>query len=345
MLVVNDPQLTGLVMTVNYVGLKVFFVMPEANALISPVCIAHLLGMLLLGARGSTEATLRAFLLLDKHKGRTLQTLQMSARVRIKKQVRRKYRRGLITFYHADIDTNSTVAAGKVPDPVDGDLVALSTIRFKGAWKFESTKLGRFLNKGHESVLVPKLKLTGNLRTQYYADMNARVAELPGGRAAMYIFLPQGHLRDVEEIIAEKGIDEYVDNMEFQRSTLLVPRAAVEDVVDLETALKTLGVRGLFSKDANFSAISKGIRVTRMTQRTSLYLDQTDSEASVASGVALALRSVIGRKTLLIDVDRPFFFVIRDRKTGVDLFLGRITRLDSEKRKAGVMSFRQDAFQ
>lgn len=282
-------------------------------------------------------------------------SLQMASRAYVQNKVHQKYRRELRNFYGADIVTpilgtafkehaNSWVSNathGTIREiwtespPEDASIVLLSAVFFKGSWKFkfkrQSTKLGKFLNRGHEEVLVPKMTISASFRFKFYGDLNACVLEIPyaGDRMAMYIFLPEqdGQLEEVEKTISAVGVSPYVSNMRLQKVTLLLPRFSLNSTIDLSTQLKALGLQGLFSDGADFSGISNGnLRVTLMMHRATVDVDELGSEASAASGVVITSRSLRARKTA-IDVDRPFLFVIRDRTVNVDLFLARITHL------------------
>lgn len=51
---------------------------------------------------------------------------------------------------------------------------------------------------------------------------------------------------------------------------------------------------------------------------------ESGSEAAAATAVVIGTRTVGGDKNRLFKVDRPFIFIIQDKKFGIPLFVGRI---------------------
>jgi serpin B len=55
-------------------------------------------------------------------------------------------------------------------------------------------------------------------------------------------------------------------------------------------------------------------------------VEEKGTEAAAATGVVFARNAVVAQPPSIFRADHPFFFVIRDIRTGTILFLGRLVK-------------------
>ena len=79
-----------------------------------------------------------------------------------------------------------------------------------------------------------------------------------------------------------------------------------------------------FGGAADFSGITgtKKLHVSKVIQKTFIRFNEKGSEAAAATGTSLVFKSK-GRTQDFI-VDHPFHFMLKDKKTGILLFQGRV---------------------
>ena len=107
---------------------------------------------------------------------------------------------------------------------------------------------------------------------------------------------------------------------------IALPRFLVELALDLQSALKALGMTDAFAfDDADFSGIdgAKDLAVTAALHKAFIKFDEEGTEAAAATAVVLGDRAAPIHAQVV--VDRPFLFFLRDRITGAILFVGRVT--------------------
>jgi len=156
----------------------------------------------------------------------------------------------------------------------------------------------------------------------YMRTEECEIVGLPyrGGDWLCYVVLPRSGLR-VEELVA--GLDaarwqEWLNQMRPQRVQLVMPRFEVESEYDLIPALERLGIQRAFGADAEFPRIlvsGDAGYIYLFKQVSRVRVDERGTEAGAVT-VAMEMLGVV------MQVDRPFLFVIADRSSGTVLFMG-----------------------
>jgi serpin B len=107
-----------------------------------------------------------------------------------------------------------------------------------------------------------------------------------------------------------------------------LPRFKLENDYDLTGVLPPMGMPLAFTSRADFGAISdKPLFISFVKQKTYVAVNEQGTEAAAVTAIAAP-----GAAPVLIEpppfhfvVDRPFFMAIRERQTGLILFLGAIS--------------------
>ena len=114
------------------------------------------------------------------------------------------------------------------------------------------------------------------------------------------------------------------------RLELSLPRFEYDFSFDeFAESLKSVGVESAFSDDADFSNISKtkdDIKVGSAVHETYIKLGETGTKAAAVTGFAMVGNAYMPDeyKTIEINFDKPFFYMIRDSKTKEVLFMGGV---------------------
>lgn len=237
---------------------------------------------------------------------------------------------------------------GKIDNMVDeigsGTVfVLLNAIYFKGTWKYEfppeATKQQPFtLLNGIQKPHPMMFQQVSNL--QYYQNEMFQAISLPygkdgkdgkdgKGRLSMYIFLPSKEvsLKTFYESLNTENWQKWLnqfdspDKSHHSEGILIgLPRFKLEYSIELNDALKALGMERAFQEGADFSAMTPSrLRIDLVKHKTVV---EVNEEGTVAAG-STQVSSTRGIPEEMI-VDRPFFLVIRDNQTGRILFMGSI---------------------
>jgi len=223
-------------------------------------------------------------------------------------------------------------------DQIDPEIVMflIDAIYFKGSWvtRFDQsqTKPQDFYTSPGNTTEVNMMRTSGNFT--YYSDGNCQVARLPYGRdkVAMYVFLPNEGV-SLDSFIAnlnQTTHDEYISKLELEKNLIVqLPKFKVEyGVKRLNTALENLGMGIAFNPcEANFKGIAStangNLYIAFVDHKAVVEVNEEGTEAAGATVVGMGMTAV-QQQLLSFIVNRPFYFEIRDDRSGSILFMGKI---------------------
>jgi len=117
-----------------------------------------------------------------------------------------------------------------------------------------------------------------------------------------------------------------VDNETPRKVEIKLPKFKLEQSLSLSDHFQKLGMTDMFSENAaDFSRLSanNGLFVRAVLQKAFLEVNEEGSEAAAATGVVIVERSM-PMPPPVFNCDQPFMFFIKDKKTDMVLFSGRV---------------------
>ena len=215
-----------------------------------------------------------------------------------------------------------------------GDVLFLiNAIYFKGKWtkefdKSQTTERPFYLSDGTQKQ-HPMMSQSGRYR--YYENENFQAVTLPYGteRLSLYVFLPRKNtsLDAFQQQLAVENWQQWMNQFQMRRGSIQLPRFKFEYDIQLNTALKSLGMEAAFDGSrANFSNMtSASVKIDEVKHKTFVEVNEEGTEAAAATSVRATLTSArMPEEPFQMIIDRPFFCAIRDNQTGTVLFMGSI---------------------
>lgn len=213
-------------------------------------------------------------------------------------------------------------------------LVLTNAIYFKGSWvdpfRKEATQPGPFHLSGSQTVQAPFMHRRGAYR---YCDGGTfQGLELPyqGGELSMVILLPRqiDGLPALEGSFTAETLTGWIEELHLaDRVILTLPRFTMTKQFELSKTLAAMGMPSAFSTAADFSGMNDkgGLQISAAVHKAFVDVNETGTEAAAATSTimgAMAIRQE--QPPIVFNADHPFLFLIRDRKSGSILFLGRV---------------------
>ncbi len=215
----------------------------------------------------------------------------------------------------------------------DDVLFLINTAYFQGLWKIGFDKnltTNKSFHLTDKSVKnYPFLSRQGTYN--YLQTSQFKGVELPygDGRFSLYLFLPrlEHTLDNFVQNLTPKKLAQHLSQFRATQGLLALPRFNLNDEIDLTNALKNLGFSTMFdASKAEFAALSSHpTYVNGIKHQTFLEVNEKGVEAPSQDDLMITRASINSEKQgFSFVVDRPFFCIIRDNKTGNILFMGII---------------------
>lgn len=237
----------------------------------------------------------------------------------------------------------------------DTRLVLTNAVHFLGRWVSEflpdATRLAPFWAAPAQSRAVPMMRqrehfsycetsdvqsveMRYDLPYEYYSEVGQPGSEgvMPRSRGefSMCVVLPRQKdgLRHVESRLSPSTLRQWL-HFDLRAVDLHLPRFRFQSDFELVPTLQNLGVRSAFSENADFSRMTQNpfeVFVSAVKHRAIIRVDETGTEAAaVTAALMLAgCANIDEQPPVEFHADHPFLFLIRDCRTGLIHFLGRV---------------------
>ena len=224
----------------------------------------------------------------------------------------------------------------RIVDQISDDsvLFLINAIYFNGKWTREfdasQTKQDRFTTLSGSQKQIPMMKQRGTYSYREHPDF--QVVSLPYGneRLSMFVFLPSetSNLKTLRESFTAQNWQKWMSEFEKAEGEIALPRFSVQYEVDLNPALKSLGIRAAFDpQQADFGAMIRGPKAYISGVKHKAMAEITEEGTVAAASTSTEMRVVsmqVPQRTFQMIVNRPFLFAIRDNASGLILFLGSV---------------------
>jgi serpin B len=211
-------------------------------------------------------------------------------------------------------------------------LILTNAAYFKASWlqPFDKnqTKQEDFEVAPGRTVKVPMMHLSKG-RFNYHTGNDFQILEMPykDNRLDLVILLPtnRGQLADLEKGLTAVKVEASLSRLTVNEGDVALPSFKVEFRTKLRDDLQALGMSLPFSDVADFSGINGSFRISKVVHQAMINVDEQGTEAAAATAVIGNVSAV--RRRFSFRADHPFLFLLRDKRTGAILFLGRVTEI------------------
>jgi serpin B len=215
------------------------------------------------------------------------------------------------------------------PGGQDIRVVLVSALFFNGSWwpeRFARIGKREFQGAGPVEYMALNLRSCGDpfLRGRVAPDLT--VVELPFEKTdvAMYVVMPKS-LRDYVEGLTYEKLRRDISNLTDEVAAVEMPLFQAQFRNSVKSVLSDMGIRLAFEPGrADFSLITdRRLYIDDVFHGAYIRADENGVVAAAATGVVMKpVCAKIGGVEVV--VDRPFMFVLADRKTGAIYFIGHV---------------------
>jgi serpin B len=212
-------------------------------------------------------------------------------------------------------------------------VVLVNAVYFDATWQTQfdpsQTSASSFTKLDGSVESVPLMNITNvALKTAQTETYTAVEVPYSQGQTTMLVVMPtQGQFAQLEAGLSGDFLASVVGGLASEADVQLsLPKFTIQGAsVSLKNALSSLGMVNAFdptSADFNAMVPNGGIFIEDVIHQAYVRVDENGTQAAAATGVDEGALAV--EEPLVVDVNRPFFFFIRDVPTGAVLFAGRV---------------------
>ena len=218
----------------------------------------------------------------------------------------------------------------------DIKLVLTNAIYFKGKWKstFDSARThdAPFYQSDGEKKDCKLMYQKSAFK--YLENNNYQAIELPysGEEVVMQVFLPSQN-SNVKSLLSQLKPEDLdlLEKSYAQDVNVFLPRFKMETSYDLIEPLKSMGLNLPFSGGDFSKMAGERLEISKIIQKAFVELKEEGTEAAAVTVIMMRTESSINENPVYVPefrADRPFFFVIREKSTGLILFTGVVENPD-----------------
>ncbi|MEM9886435.1 MAG: serpin family protein [Bacteroidota bacterium] len=215
--------------------------------------------------------------------------------------------------------------------PADAVMYLINAIYFKGEWtnafnpemNYENT----FFAADGQSEQVEYMTL-GKRDFAYFEDESMQAISLPYGDSlySMNIFLPKEG-ESMDALISSLNVTDWNAWQTMYDTTevlFAMPKFELAYEKKLNQILTDLGMEIAFSGKADFSKINEqgGLKISEVRHKSFITVDEKGTEAAAVTIIGIEATSIPAYAVM--EVNRPFVFVIRDHESNSVLFIGKV---------------------
>ena len=189
-----------------------------------------------------------------------------------------------------------------------------------------------------------------NLRSEFRGIKrgSVKLLDMPyaGEEVSMVALLPEkpDGLAKLEESLTPRKLERWLDALDDAEpydTVLTFPKMSLDWNADLKTVIERMGAPLPFSKNANFDRMATfpqeslpdwcGLKITNIIHQANIDVDEAGSEAAAATAVVMGGVMVTSARIgppppppFIFRADHPFMFLLRDKRSGAILFMGRM---------------------
>ncbi len=213
-------------------------------------------------------------------------------------------------------------------------VVLTNAVWFKANWESQfseaTTTDQSFFNRDGSTISVPFMHQI--ITASYAAVDNSQAIDIPyvGDKFSLLVVMPDtGAFDSFLSALTPTVLSEITGSLNGQEVDLALPKFSITKASNMGDLLKSLGMTDAFEPGvADLSGIDgmHDLSVQNVFHKAFISVDEHGTEAAAATAIGVGATGM-PVATASMTVDHPFLFFIRERQTGLILFMGKVVSL------------------
>jgi serpin B len=218
----------------------------------------------------------------------------------------------------------------------DTRVVLTNAIWFKANWASQFSPIATtnkpFHNRDGSAPLVPFM--TQSFSAGYAQADGCQAIDIPyaGDDLSMLVIMPNAGTMDTFlPALTATLVTDITNHLSTGTVNVSMPKFSFSKTYSMATILESLGMTDAMDPArADLSGIdgNRDLSVAAVFHQAFVSVDEVGTEAAAATAIVIGPTAVLAPDAALT-IDHPFIFLIRDRQTGLILFMGKVVFLQS----------------
>jgi len=209
-------------------------------------------------------------------------------------------------------------------------MLLINAIYFKGKWNSQFDKVntvpGSFYKSDGTTAQAQMMKQTSEYNI--FNGDGFTLAELPYGQGnfVMDVILPteKDGLKNITPLITDNNLNAWLHQLGKRNTELTFPKFKYGFKIELKDILEAMGMGIAFGDKADFSNISDfATQLSFVLHQAFIETNEEGTEAAAATVVGIIATSAPA-SPLVLNIDHPFLYIIRETTTNTILFIGQV---------------------
>lgn len=206
----------------------------------------------------------------------------------------------------------------------------INAIYFYGEWEHSFDKQQTFEDAFYGRGNNPKQQAFMRQANpfNYYENEEMQAIDLPykDNELSMIVMMPKegASLDNFYQQLTFEHWTNWVSQFNRQVVSITLPKFKMDYSTNLNDPLINLGMPSAFSSNADFSKMVKngGVCIDEVLHKSYIEVNEKGTEAAAATSVEM--KEAASPVMKIMNVNRPFFFVIKENESGIILFMGEV---------------------
>lgn len=211
-------------------------------------------------------------------------------------------------------------------------LVLTNAVYFLGQWAIQfgesDTRGELFFTADGREVQANMMFQTNSFRYAEHRGLKVLEMDYVGDELAMTVLLPDTRdgLPAIEQRLGTAELDHWAGSLRQTEVSVKLPRFRIApESIGLAQTLSEMGMPIAFTGEADFGAMAdERLWISEVHHKAFVEVDEKGTEAAAATAVVMTRGAPPPPPSCFV-ADHPFLLLIRDRRSGIVLFIGRVS--------------------
>lgn len=234
------------------------------------------------------------------------------------------------------VNENTDSMIEKIAEGIDSNTVMLLI----NALAFESKWADQYTGDTQEQVFTCTDKTTQTADMMYFeekkyltdGDAVGFIKPYEDGNYAFAVLLPDEGT-DIDSYISSltgESLRNIINNAQRADVDVTMPKFESDSDLKLNDALESMGMKNMFSADADFSNLVKGggVFVDSVVQKTFIEVSESGTRAAAATAALFAESAMGTVSRYTVELNRPFLYMIIETDSNTPIFIGKLESVE-----------------